>query len=72
MSDATRIIACKTMAQAAHEAGLLQGDGFNVAVIKNTDAVELIDGSGTTVTWESGSESDWILVIGSLKGIDLL
>lgn len=72
MSDATQVIACKTMAQAASEAGVLQGDGFNVAIIKDTDAVELVDGSGTTVTWESGGDLDWILVIASLKPIDLL
>lgn len=71
MTDLTRVIACKSRVQAAKQAGILRGSGHNVVVVHGTDAVELIDGKGAKLTWESGEDIDWLLVIGSLKPIVL-
>lgn len=69
MTDLTRVKAFKTLNAAKKAAGILNGDGYNVVLIDGTDAIELSDGGGSLVTWESGSEVDWTLLIASKKAI---
>lgn len=69
MGDRTRVKACKTKAEADEVAGRWRGANLNVVVIEGTDRVQLSDGGESNLVWESGSEIDWTLVIGSQKAI---
>lgn len=69
MTDLTRVIASKTLAEAQAEAGALSANGYNVVMIDGTDAIELSDGGDSLLTWESGTGADWTLVVASKKAI---
>lgn len=69
MTDLTRVIACKTLADAKTQAGELSANGYNVVMIDGTDAIELSDSGDSLLTWESGTGADWTLVVASKKAI---
>lgn len=72
MTDLTRIFAVRTLNEAASKSGYWKGQGYHVAVAGPTDAVRLIQGGGDVIEWESGTESDWYLVLASKSPLELV
>jgi hypothetical protein len=72
MTDMTRILAFKSIDDAALEAGRWKGRGYHVALVGPTDAVRLSNGDGNPAIWESGEQADWYVVIASKAALEII
>ena len=71
MSDKTLLLASKTEKEAGNAMKRWKARGFNVAVAGPTDAIELFNADDHK-TWESGSESDWFIVLATKSALEIV
>jgi hypothetical protein len=71
MTDLTRVLAFKTVSEAANAAGYWKELGYHVTVVGPTDAIKIDNGDGATI-WESGTEADWYMVIASKAKMEVI